>query len=82
MERLDRQALLLFAVELDLPDLLNFCNSSKRIDDLICKRSQIWIDKLKRDYNFVFLGVSSKDRNPEEYYKALYILPPSIEFKY
>ena len=47
MENLDKVALFNIAIELDLPNLLNFCQSSKKINNLICKRNEIWNYKLK-----------------------------------
>jgi len=50
MEKLDRDTLFSIALELNLPDLLKFCRSSKRINDLVCKRDDIWNSKLKSDF--------------------------------
>ena len=66
---MDKQSLILIAMELDLPSLLNFCKSGKFINDSVCKNKYFWINKLKRDYNFVFTNNSD---NPREYYKLLY----------
>ena len=47
MELLDKVALFNIAIELDLPNLLTFCSTNKRINNLICKRNEIWKYKLK-----------------------------------
>ena len=48
---LTRDTLFLLALELDVPDLLNLCLTYPRIDDLICQREDIWLNKLKPFYN-------------------------------
>ena len=50
MENLNRDELFKIAVLLDLPDLLSFCNSSFRINNLICKRKDIWLYKLRNEF--------------------------------
>ncbi len=50
MEKLNRDELFLLAIEMDLPDLLNFCRISKRINDLVCKRNDIWLYKLNKEF--------------------------------
>jgi hypothetical protein len=39
MENLNRDELILLALELDMPSLLKFCSSSKKIDDKVCKNT-------------------------------------------
>jgi len=50
MEKLGKDQLFLLAIELDLPSLLQFCNTSKRINDLVCKRNEIWLYKLNKEF--------------------------------
>jgi len=72
MDKLPKDALFSLALELNLPDLLRFCTSSKRINDLICRKNDIWIAKLNREfhnYNPMF----RKD-TPRETYTLLYDL--------
>lgn len=66
---MDKQSLILIAMELDLPSVLNFCKSSKKINNSVCKNKFFWINKLKKDYNFDF---TKTKRNAKEYYKILY----------
>ena len=42
MEKLGKDQLFLLAIELDFPQLLKFCESSKRINDLLCQKDDIW----------------------------------------
>ena len=69
MERLDKDVLFSFAVELDLPDLLAFCSTHSRINDLICKRDPIWYRKLQNDFPEYR---SIPFQNPRELYRKLY----------
>jgi hypothetical protein len=72
MEDLDKQRLLLIALELDIPSVLNFCSSNKRINALICKNSDFWKAKLIKDFAFTFYGISDEKRNLKQYYFILY----------
>ena len=51
MDNLNRNELFLIAKELRLADLLNFCLSSRRINELVCKRNDIWLYMLNKEYN-------------------------------
>lgn len=68
---MDKQSLILIAMELDLPSILNFCQSEKNINRSVCKNKFFWINKMKKDYNFILKNL--KDSNdPKQYYKILY----------
>ena len=73
MNKLNKDELFLLAIELSLPDLLTFCSSGKRINDLVCKRDDIWNYKLNRDFmnqpNYKVLK-----SNPKDNYTLLYKL--------
>jgi hypothetical protein len=68
---MDKQSLILIALEMDLPDILNFCKTSKRVNDAVCKNPFFWINKMKKDYNFNFIGKATENRDPREYYSLL-----------
>ena len=53
---------------LELPDLLNFCSSSKKINNVICRKDNIWYYKLNKDFpNWRELrGASSQRINSQE----------------
>ena len=75
MENLDKDRLFLIAVELDLPSLLKFCETNKRISNLICKQPYVWIEKLKRDFNADLSNLSREEfYKAEAIYKVLYKL--------
>lgn len=50
MEDLSKDVLFSFALELDLPDLLRFCNSHPKINGKVCQKNDIWIRKLFAEY--------------------------------
>ena len=49
MENLSKDILILLAMEMDLPSLLNFCESSKKINDKVCKQNIFWKNKLEKE---------------------------------
>ena len=60
-----RDIIISLALEYDLPTLLNYCRTSKRINDLVCNSNLFWILKLKKDF-----GISLEDKlRAKEYYK-------------
>lgn len=75
--KLNKNELFLLALELDLPDLINFCKSSKRINEKVCESKEIWIHKLKEDFNITY----SKRYNlePKKNYILLYKMKEGIE---
>lgn len=71
MKNLDKDALFLIAMQLDLLDLLNFCQANKYIYEKICNNNYIWFNKLKKDFDFEF----DDYLNPEDFkraYKLIY----------
>jgi len=72
INELPKDALFSLGLQLNLPDLLSFCNSQPRIDRLVCQQNDIWNAKLNREfpnYNSMF----QKD-TPRETYTLLYDL--------
>ena len=72
MENLTKDALFLIAIELNLPGLLQFCATNSRINDLICKRNDIWNYKLKN--RFPNYPESLKQSTSRKTYTLLYKL--------
>ena len=70
METLRKDELFKIALEFDLPDLLRFCTSSKKINEKICQRNDIWLIKLKEFPNNHKLKLSPK-LSPKETYILL-----------
>ncbi|GAG82288.1 unnamed protein product, partial [marine sediment metagenome] len=50
MEKLEKDQLFLLATELDLPQLLKFCQTNKKINKLVCQRDDIWLYKLNKEF--------------------------------
>ena len=72
MEKVTKDVLFLFAVELDLPSFLRFCRSSKIVNEKVCKQDDIWKYKLNKEFpDFTKLGLKKSFR---EIYTLLYNL--------
>ena len=50
MDQLPRDVLFTIALQLDFPDLLLFCKSIPRVNELICSKDYIWIAKLNNEF--------------------------------
>jgi len=50
MEKLEKDQLFLLATELDFPQLLKFCQTNKKINKLVCRRDDIWLYKLDKEF--------------------------------
>ena len=73
MNKLNKDELLIIALEFSLPDLLNFCQSNKRFNDLVCNRNDIWYIKLQREFDPKTISYFSQD-TPRKTYIFLYKL--------
>lgn len=49
---LDENIIFNIAIQLDVPGLLNWCISNKRIDRLLCEKDHIWKYKLNKDFPY------------------------------
>ena len=55
---------------LDLPDIIKYCQSSKKFNKLICKNKHFWIQRLKNDYDIIYKNIYPLDpRKFYEFYK-------------
>jgi len=64
MNKLSHDLLYSLALELDLPDLINFCKTNEKINKYVCENDKIWISKLIREfpeYNKINLNLSKKN---------------------
>ena len=68
MEDLDRQCLILIGEKLKVRDLLNFCMSHPKIHYKLYKEDRIWINKLRKDFGFIFYGKSENKKAKKYYY--------------
>jgi Leucine-rich repeat (LRR) protein len=78
MNSLNNDELFTFAIHLELPELLKFCATSKKIDKTICRKDTIWNYKLDQEFpkwkaekRFVN---SVKGKSLKEIYTLLYRL--------
>ena len=63
MENFNVDELFLLALELDLPSVINFCKSSKRVNEKICKNERFWQVKVNRDFpSFINRQKTFKDQ--------------------
>ena len=70
MEDAPKDVLFRLAIEMALPELLNFCATSKKIDEKVCQRRDIWNYKLKNEFPS-YDGWLEKT-TPREVYTTLY----------
>ncbi len=50
MEKLNKDAIVLIALELDYLEILNLCFTSKKFNKHICLNKFFWMNKIKKDY--------------------------------
>ena len=66
MELLTSDALFALAIQLELPELLKFCRSSKKINNAVCKKDNIWYYKLTKEFpNWKTLILDPNLKNPK-----------------
>ena len=71
MERLNRDELFRLAIEMDLPLLINFCNSNKKINELVCRSNDIWLYKLNTEFPG-YKNLNLENRSFKKLYEELY----------
>ncbi len=70
MERLNRDELILIAMNLDYPEILSLCNSHPRNNQAICRNDTFWFNKLRRDFpNYQAFNIDGTHR---DIYKKIY----------
>ena len=42
--------LFLLALQLDLPSIINFCKTSKKVNEKICRNENFWKQKVNQDF--------------------------------
>ena len=60
------------ALQLDLPELLNYCRVSQKFNSLVCQNNSFWINRLKQDFNITYTKVNND--NPKLLYQKIYHL--------
>ena len=85
MENLPKDVLFLLAIEMNYADILNFCKSSKRIDEYVCKNKFFWLNKLSkpnlnaRNYKFPIIPDELK-RHAYVYRYPVFIRRELVDF--
>jgi hypothetical protein len=59
-EKLDKNLLRLLAIDLDIPSLIKFCKTNKRINKEVCESKDFWRNKLHKEFPNT-IGKFSKD---------------------
>lgn len=70
MERLDKNLLIETALDLDNASLVKLCQTSKKINNVICENNNFWMRKLFRDFPNL-IGKIPLNNNYRRIYKSL-----------
>ena len=49
---MDKDLIQKIALDLNYPDIIDLCLSSKRMNQFVCQNEFFWINKIKKDYNY------------------------------
>ena len=61
MENVSKDVLFMIAIDMDYPDILKFCSSSKRINRDICANNSFWRNKLYKKYPFLLSHIQKRN---------------------
>lgn len=78
MDTLTKDALIYFALMLDMDDLLSLCNTSTRYNYLLCGNDNFWKMKLLNEYG-IFSHEVPEGRTHKNYYKELLDYVPGTD---
>jgi len=81
MENLSKDVLFNIATMLDLDNLLSFCNSDPRINNLVCKDKNIWNFKLTKEFPNYKEYIDQRGREAYELLVSLSKLRESIKYQ-
>lgn len=74
MEGIKKDEIFSLAINLDLWDLLNLCQTSKRINSLLCEKDEIWNYKLETEFKREKDQFLDLKFEPKHLYKIIYQL--------
>ena len=80
MEKTTKDIVIELAIQLDLPDILQFCLTSKKINNYVCSNKDFWIRKMYLDYGIKFADINYDD--PRKYYENIRKLKTTDFFNY
>nr|QBK91392.1 MAG: ankyrin repeat protein [Pithovirus LCPAC302] len=80
LDKLDPNLLFLIALELDNPEIIKLCQTSKRFNQKICENNKFWLQKIRSDYPILITSDGSDrdinrykgNRSYRNYYAYLY----------
>ena len=72
---MNRDVLFSIALEMDLPDIMRLCETSKKVNEYVCKNRNFWVIKLKKTYPKVPI---EKIQDPRSLYRKLYNISKDI----
>ena len=61
MENVSKDVLFMIAIDMDYPDILKFCSTSKRINRDICANNNFWRNKLYKKYPFLLPHIQKRN---------------------
>ena len=67
MNNLDRNLIVLIALELDLPEISSLGQLNKRFNSTICESDIFWFKKIKKDHDFE----PKNYKKAKKYYKII-----------
>ncbi len=80
-EKVSKNVILYIALMLNLPGILNFCRSSSKFNNVICKNPSFWVSKLAKDFGINYINIKNEYPEPKIYYERLeYIRKLKQEF--
>ena len=62
--QLPRDVIIYMAITMDLPELYNLCQTSRRFNELVCENQTFWMNRLEKDYK---ISVATGGYNKEYY---------------
>jgi hypothetical protein len=73
---LPKDILIHLALEYDLPTVLSFCSTSKRMNEIICLNDNFWYNKIQKDFGLtrteVLKRLRKSEQTPRKYYEEIY----------
>jgi hypothetical protein len=79
MENLGKDVLILLAMELNYGDILKFCTSSNKINNIVCKNNHFWRNKLYKDYPSYTFSKNYTLENFREIYEQMMEMDKLLE---
>jgi hypothetical protein len=77
-DKLSSEEIINIALVMDLPGLIAFCRSDRRINRIVCQdtpTSRFWISKLIQDYDIYWVDIRNKrDTTPKQFYEMISFL--------